>query len=191
MARRTQATIMQAFVDLLAQKSLDKITVKDVIERADVNRNTFYYYYENIPSLLAALFEREIQKFITSDEKSESFAKEYVRAYSLVRNHKRAIYHIYQSEERQALSGFLETAAELLVERFVREAAAPYNLDESGISYVTHFYSYAIVGMTAHWVREDMPSVDWNLPEQIESSFYASVDNIIRDYIQSSAKHDS
>lgn len=189
MARRTQAIIMQAFVDLLAQKSLDKITVKDVIERADINRNTFYYYYENIPSLLDALFEQEIQKFTQSTEKSQSFAKEYVRAYSLVRNNKRAIYHIYQSGERQSLSRFLETAAELFVEWFVREAAAPYNLDENGIYYVTHFYSYAIVGMTSHWVREDMPSVEWNLPERIESSFYASVDSIIRDYIQFSAAH--
>ena len=56
MARRTQAVIMQAFMDLLTRKPLDKITVKDVIEEADINRNTFYYYYENIPALLDALF---------------------------------------------------------------------------------------------------------------------------------------
>lgn len=184
MARRTQAIIMQAFVELLAQKPLDKITVKDVIERADVNRNTFYYYYENIPALLDALFEQELEKFVASTEKSDSFAKEYVRAYSLVRDHKRAVYHVYQSGERQSISRFLETAAELFVESFVRKAAAPYDLDENGIYYVTHFYSYAIVGMTSHWVREDMPPVDWNLPERIESSFYATVDNIIKDYIR-------
>lgn len=189
MARRTQAIIMQAFVDLLAQKPLDKITVKDVIEKADINRNTFYYYYENLPSLLDALLDQELQKFSTSSEKSQSFAKEYVRAYSLVRNNKRAVYHIYQSECRQSISRFLETAAEMFVEWFVRKAAEPYHLDEDGIYYVTHFYSYAIVGMTMHWVREDMPSVDWNLPERIESSFYASVENIIQDYIRFSAAH--
>lgn len=189
MARRTQAIIMQAFIELLTQKSLDKITVKDVIERADINRNTFYYYYENIPSLLDTLFEQELQKFTASTEKRESFAKEYVRAYSLVQNNKRAIYHIYQSGERQSLSRFLETAAELFVESFVREAAVSYDLDENGIYYVTHFYSYIIVGMTSHWVREDMPSVDWDLPERIESSFYASADSIIRDYIHFNAVH--
>ena len=71
----------------------------------------------------------------------------------------------------------------------MREAAVSYDLDENGIYYVTHFYSYIIVGMTSHWVREDMPSVDWDLPERIESSFYASVDSIIRDYIHFNAVH--
>ena len=72
MARRTQAIIMQAFMDLLARKSVDKITVKDVIEEADINRNTFYYYYENIPSLMDAVFDQEIRKFTESTEKSDS-----------------------------------------------------------------------------------------------------------------------
>ena len=47
MARRTQTIITETFIDLLTQKPLDKITVKDIIEKADINRNTFYYYYEN------------------------------------------------------------------------------------------------------------------------------------------------
>ena len=43
MARRTQTIITETFIDLLTQKPLDKITVKDIIEKADINRNTFYY----------------------------------------------------------------------------------------------------------------------------------------------------
>ena len=122
MARRTQAVIMQAFMDLLAQKPYDKITVKDVIEKADINRNTFYYYYENIPSLLEALFDQEIQAFSNSTEKSDSFAKEYMRASSLVRTNRQALRHLYESENRALISQFLETASGLFVERFVRQA---------------------------------------------------------------------
>ena len=188
MARRTQAVIMQAFMDLLAQKPLDKITVKDIIEEADINRNTFYYYYENIPALLDALFTREIASFSESEEKSDSFRKEYMRASALIRNNKRAIRHIYQSENRELLSRYLETAAELFVGRFVRKAAQERGLSEEGISYVTHFYSYAIVGITLHMVRENMPDMDEELPERIESTFYASLDDVIRDYIRFSEK---
>lgn len=184
MARRTQAIIMEAFIDLLTQKPLDKITVKDIIEKADINRNTFYYYYENIPSLMDALFEQEIMKFSESTEKSDSFAKEYLRASFLVRENRHAIYHIYRSEYRERLSQYLESAAELFIEQFVRKAAAPYALSEEGIYYVTHFYSYAVVGLTIHVIRENMPSIDERLPEQIERTFYASVDDIIRNYIQ-------
>ena len=184
MARRTQAVIMQAFMDLLARKPYDKITVKDVIEKADINRNTFYYYYENIPSLLKALFEQEIQSFSNSTEKSDSFAKEYMRASNLVRTNRQALRHLYASENRALISQFLETASGLFVERFVRQAAAPYSLSEEGIYYVTHFYSYAIVGLTMRWIREDLPSVIDNLPERLESTFNASINSVIEDYLQ-------
>ena len=60
MARRTQTIITETFIDLLTQKPLDKITVRDIIEKADINRNTFYYYYENIPALMDALFDQVI-----------------------------------------------------------------------------------------------------------------------------------
>ena len=188
MARRTQAVIMQAFMDLLARKPYDKITVKDVIEKADINRNTFYYYYENIPSLLKALFEQEIQSFSNSTEKSDSFAKEYMRASNLVRTNRQALRHLYASENRALISQFLETASGLFVERFVRQAAAPYILSEEGIYYVTHFYSYAIVGLTMRWIREDLPSVIDNLPERLESTFNASINSVIEDYLKFPAK---
>ena len=188
MARRTQAVIMQAFMELLARKPYDKITVKEVIERADINRNTFYYYYENIPSLLEALFDQEIQAFSNSTEKSDSFAKEYMRASSLVRTNRQALRHLYESENRALISQFLETASGLFVERFVRQAAAPYGLSEDGIYYVTRFYSYAIVGLTMHWIRADLPSVVDNLPERLEGTFYASINSVIEDYLKFQAK---
>lgn len=42
MSKFTRKRIMDAYLYLLNKKSLDKLTVKDIIETADVNRNTFY-----------------------------------------------------------------------------------------------------------------------------------------------------
>lgn len=188
MARRTQAIIMQAFMDLLTQKPLDKITVKAIIEEADINRNTFYYYYENIPDLLDAFFAQELQKFSESTEKSDSFAKEYNRACASILDNRRAIHHIYLSENRELISNYLKKASELFVERFVREAAAPYHLSEDGIDYVMHLYSYSVLGVTMRWIQRDAP-LDPYLPELLESTFRASVDGIIQDYLAFSAAH--
>lgn len=60
MSKFTKQRIIDAFLCLLNQKSLDKLTVKDVIERAEVNRNTFYYYFEDIYDLLRAVFQKKI-----------------------------------------------------------------------------------------------------------------------------------
>lgn len=40
--KRTRALILQAFNDLLAEKSFDAISIQDVAEKAQINRATFY-----------------------------------------------------------------------------------------------------------------------------------------------------
>ncbi len=54
--------IRQAFLDLLAQKSLNSITVTEVCKLADINRGTFYKYYNDIDDLL-----RQISDSILDD----------------------------------------------------------------------------------------------------------------------------
>lgn len=44
MFKFTRKAIIESFMELLQKKTLDKITVKEVIESAEINRNTFYYY---------------------------------------------------------------------------------------------------------------------------------------------------
>ncbi len=52
--RRTKQRLGTALLSLIAQKSYDKITVQDLIDRADVGRSTFYSHYETKDDLLIA-----------------------------------------------------------------------------------------------------------------------------------------
>ena len=55
--RKTREAILGAFTDLLSKKKYDKITVGEIIERADVGRATFYAHFETKDFLLKALCE--------------------------------------------------------------------------------------------------------------------------------------
>ncbi len=45
---RTKKAIKNAFAELMAEKEISEITVKDIAETADVNRKTFYNYYNSV-----------------------------------------------------------------------------------------------------------------------------------------------
>ena len=51
-ALRSKKLINEALADLLTEKPLDKITVTDVVKRADINRGTFYAHYKDIPDVV-------------------------------------------------------------------------------------------------------------------------------------------
>ena len=52
MAKFTRKAIMQTFLHILKNKPLDRITVKDICEQCEINRNTFYYYFIYVPEII-------------------------------------------------------------------------------------------------------------------------------------------
>lgn len=54
-AQRTRQAIKESFVDLMRTRQLQDITVKEVMERADVNRATFYAHFSNLEDLEHAI----------------------------------------------------------------------------------------------------------------------------------------
>ncbi|HOG09392.1 MAG TPA: TetR/AcrR family transcriptional regulator [Smithella sp.] len=47
-AIRSRKLIKQAYVSLIKEKDIDKITVMDIVTTADINRGTFYAHYSNV-----------------------------------------------------------------------------------------------------------------------------------------------
>ena len=64
-ARRTRALIEQAFLELIGQKQNRKVTVQELIDRADVCRTTFYAHYRDIPDLLDSIEEQLLKQVRT------------------------------------------------------------------------------------------------------------------------------
>lgn len=55
---RTRGEIERAFMSLVSERGFDRVSVKDICIRADVNRNTFYLHYTDKDDLARALLDR-------------------------------------------------------------------------------------------------------------------------------------
>lgn len=64
--RKSKKAIQKAFAELLSEKNdINKITVKEIVERADISKSTFYSHYEDIYSV-SEEFEDEITSLLNS-----------------------------------------------------------------------------------------------------------------------------
>src|ERR1700736_6489220 len=59
---RTQSLVLGAFYDLIIERGYDGFTVRDLIDRADVGRSTFYEHFENKDDV----FERSVAVPLTT-----------------------------------------------------------------------------------------------------------------------------
>jgi AcrR family transcriptional regulator len=55
--RRTRRLLREALIALILEKGYDKVTVQDVLDRADVGRATFYAHFRDKDDLLVSGFE--------------------------------------------------------------------------------------------------------------------------------------
>lgn len=49
---RTRSAIISAFKEMIIEKDFKQITIKELAERADINRKTFYLHYESMEEIL-------------------------------------------------------------------------------------------------------------------------------------------
>jgi AcrR family transcriptional regulator len=65
---RTRNAIKQAFVELVGEGGLDKMSVKAITERAGINRKTFYLHYETIEALFEDVLNGVMDDFFENYE---------------------------------------------------------------------------------------------------------------------------
>ena len=70
---RTKEKLATALISAMEEKALDKITVKEIIKKAEVNRKTFYYYFPDIYGLLEWVISRESNKLITEIQNNRDY----------------------------------------------------------------------------------------------------------------------
>lgn len=60
---KTQKAIYRAFAQLLLEKDVNAITIKDIADKADINRKTFYNYYAGIYELIEEIENKILYSF--------------------------------------------------------------------------------------------------------------------------------
>ena len=103
----TRKAIMESFMKLLDARPLNKITIKDIVEECGINRNTFYYHFEDIPALVEAIFKKETDRFISAHTSVASLEEGMLLAVDFLMKYRRAILHIYNSPSREVYERYL------------------------------------------------------------------------------------
>lgn len=72
--KKTQRAIRQAFLELRARKPLERITVKELAERAEISKATFYLHYRDIYDLSDTLQRELIREIVAASPGPAGFA---------------------------------------------------------------------------------------------------------------------
>lgn len=156
MSQFTKLAIIKSFVELLNETAFDKITVTDIVERCGVNRNTFYYYYQDIYDLLDELFRLETEKIILDNREYASWPEAFLEGTRFAQENRRAVFHIYNSACRNKVEAYLNDVTRKNMLSFVHSQARDLKVAEADVEIIADFYTYALVGSVRQWLADGM-----------------------------------
>ena len=121
----TRNAIKASFLKLLSQRPLNQITVKDIVEDCGVNRNSFYYHFEDLPALLEEIVGEQAAVMIQRHPTVASAEEGCDAIVEFVAQNKRAVYHIYNSLSRDIFERHLMKLCQHVVSAYVEALPAP------------------------------------------------------------------
>lgn len=153
--RYTKMVIRQSFLALLKEKPINRITVKEICDRSEINRATFYHHYKDPYDLLEQL-EDELQEMLLFSIRQENL-KDMESFYSMILNSIKENGESYVTiltahgdafPIRLFLSCYRE-AFPLLTSRYS-------NLDETTLTFIYHFIGQGFNGLMSYWFQSGM-----------------------------------
>ncbi|WP_270501513.1 TetR/AcrR family transcriptional regulator [Clostridium butyricum] len=149
----TRMVIKESFLSLIQEKLLDKITIKEICEKADINRATFYYHYTDLPTLLTAI-ETENAAHISDlvkscKESGKSFLDLFLELIYTNQNFYKAFYNCNLG------SGAIKIMLSQLHEQYILKRSCLNNpLEEMQAQYQFQFIKYGFIGVMRKWLSE-------------------------------------
>lgn len=151
---RTKTAIIHAFSELLEEKPYNKITVKDIVERCQINRNTFYYHFEDIPSLLQQVVEKESERLITENYTPHA-PIECIRPLLLYcLEHKKALIHVYRYIPMETLYPYLDQIIQHMVEQYFELASQGISAPQEDVTILIRFFKGTMMGILIDWMNK-------------------------------------
>jgi len=102
--KKTRAAIYSAFTELLKTENYSKITVQEIIDKADIGRTTFYSHFETKDDLLKSL-SQDIFEHVFSDELGKERTHDFSQNHGTRDRIRHILYHL--QEHMDYLPGIL------------------------------------------------------------------------------------
>lgn len=156
MANFTKQAIKASVLKLLEQRPLSRISVRDIVEDCGVNRNTFYYHFQDIPALIEEIITEEAERIISQYPRPDSIEECLSVAVEFSLKHKKAVLHIYDSLSRDVYNRNLLKICDHVISTYIDNLPDGRKIDGDDKNVIEWLYRCECFGIITEWLMHGM-----------------------------------
>lgn len=179
--RKTRAQLQNGLAKLMKTKSINEITVKELVDEVDINRSTFYLHYTDIYNLLEDIENRlmdEILRVIDSHKNvtDGGLLSIFTDIFTLIDANRDICSALIGEKGDMA---FVQRMEDIIASHGVHDLMNQFMLPERPIHYMISFSMSGCIGMLKEWLStenseppEYMANVAYNTVFHAFKAFY-------------------
>lgn len=167
---RTQRSIRNALAQLLVEKDLEKISIKEIAEKADVDRKTVYNYYKSVQEILDEMENDWVEDFdlITKRLENERGAEYLQHFFPALTELLADDIELYTQLMRMGTqSRVIRRWTDFLGEKIKKAFARSYELDADKVIVAAEFVMAGMFWSYRSWFNSDRKKTLKELSEEL------------------------
>ncbi len=160
MSQLTQKAIVETTMRLVEQKTVKKITVRDIVEACGITRNTFYYYFHDIYEVLEYALAAGIERI---GAQSCGFEEFLTSSFAFCFEYQKVLYNLYHSVGYEPLADYLKKQVRPHLLGYLRSIRGV----EEDEKLLCVLCEEALIGTLMRWVCDPRRTTD---PQEIETA---------------------
>ena len=156
MSDLTKKALGNSLKNLLLKKSLNEITVSDITDDCGVNRQTFYYHFNNIPDLLEWVCISDSDKILKENRHYDNWEDGFYSVFVWANSNKAFVMNIYHSVSLKVLLRYLDRLVNPLLMNVINEQTYGLMVKQEDKEFIANFYTNSYVGLVINWIDKGM-----------------------------------
>ena len=188
MANGTKDALASALRQMMKVKPIDRITVKDIVEICGVNRQTFYYHFDDVDDLLEWVFEDDAERVLPKEVVYDRWREDVMTFMDYLESNSSFTLNVYNSNSRLYMLRYLKSKLKNCIESFAIIVSEGKNISRQDFEFTTEFYATCAIGFISQWLDSGLQLPRELTRERILKVMDQSVENIIARFTEPNKK---
>ena len=147
MPTNTKQYIADIFLQMAKKKSIDKITVTDLVENCHISRQTFYYHFQDITDVMEYRVQTKIEQILSSSLSEKDVHSSVETFVTLAVNNKEIIDRLMFSSKKDHVEKMFVDGLKKYIRKLMEKCPDSTPLSYFQIEAYLHFYASGFTGL--------------------------------------------
>jgi len=170
----TKKAIASGLKELTKKKNFDKITIQDITDICGLNRQTFYYHFQDKYELVDWIYYNETISIIIDNLTYENWDKKVLQMLIKMKSEEYFYKDTLKSSTENGFKEYLFQIASELFLSIVSSLSANESFGDEEKKFISEFYAFGIVGVIISWSQRGMKETPEYITMQLKNVSYGT-----------------